>query len=110
MDTVELVNQIEEFNALSEFMEDDQLTRALALVVKLLTTPDVPPKKAVNLITELQAMSAKFAILATWYTTIEKGRAGSDEYKKKNVYYTMKESIDKLVDALKYSARMAAYV
>jgi hypothetical protein len=50
-------------------------------------------------------MSAKFAILATYYTTIAKGPSGSVNNTKKNVYYTMKESIDKIVDALKYLAR-----
>lgn len=50
-------------------------------------------------------MSAKFGVMATWYTTVQKGPAGSSNNIKKNVYYTMKDSLDKLVDALKYVAR-----
>jgi hypothetical protein len=61
--------------------------------------------QAVALIGKLQAMSAKFAVLATYYTTIAKGPSGSVNNTKKNVYYTMKDSIDKMVDALKYVAK-----
>jgi hypothetical protein len=50
-------------------------------------------------------MSAKFGMLATYYTTIAKGPSGSINNTKKNVYYTMKDSLDKLVDSLKYLAR-----
>ena len=39
---------------------------------------------------------------ARYYTTFLKGGENS---KKKNTYYTAAESIDKLVDALKYAAR-----
>jgi hypothetical protein len=42
---------------------------------------------------------------ARYYTTFEKG---GDASKKKNTYYTAADTIDKLVDALKYSARFGA--
>jgi hypothetical protein len=67
--------------------------------------PDIPSSQAVVLISKLQAMSAKFGVLATWYTTVEKGPSGSVNNTKKHVYYTMKDSIDKLVDSLKYVAK-----
>jgi len=54
--TLELISSITEFNDLHEYMKDDQLDKALAIV-------------------------------------------------KKNIYYSAKESIDKLVDALKYVVR-----
>jgi hypothetical protein len=50
-------------------------------------------------------MSAKFGILATYYSTLAKGSSGTPNNVKKNIYYTMKDSIDKLVDSLKYVAR-----
>jgi hypothetical protein len=40
--------------------------------------------------------------LARYYTTLEKGETAS---KKKNVYYTVSDSIDKLVAALKYGMK-----
>ena len=103
--TLDYINQVTEFNDLHEFMKDEDLDEALALVVKIMMKPDIPSVQAVALISKLQAMSAKFAILATYYTTVAKGPSGSINNTKKNVYYTMKESTDKMVDALKYVAR-----
>ena len=48
--TLELISSITEFNDLHEYMGDDQLDRALAIVVKLLMNPDVPSAKAPYLI------------------------------------------------------------
>lgn len=103
--TLELINKITEFNDLHEYMNDDQLDKALSIVVKLLMNPDVPASKAPQLIIELQAMSTKFSILAAVYSTIAKDKAGTVNNNKKNIYYSAKESIDKLVDALKYVVR-----
>lgn len=103
--TLELISDITEFNDLHEFMKDDQLDKALAIVVKLLMKPDVPTAKAPQLIVELQALSTKFAILASVYSTIAKDKAGTENNNKKNIYYSVKESIDKLVDALKFVVR-----
>lgn len=102
---VDLMNQIAEFNKINEFMEDEELEKALVMVVKIISRPDVPPQSAVVAINTLQAFATKFAILATWYSTVEKDRAGTVNNTKKQVYYTMKEALDKLVDGLKYSAR-----
>jgi hypothetical protein len=103
--TLELISSITEFNDLHEYMKDDQLDRSLAIVVKLLMNPDVPAAKAPHLIIELQAMSTKFAMMASVYSTIAKDKAGTVNNNKKNIYYSAKESIDKLVDALKYVVR-----
>ena len=102
---LELISDITEFNDLHEFMKDEHLDKALAITVKLLMNPDVPAAKAPQLIIELQAMSTKFAMLAAVYSTIAKDKAGTANNNKKNVYYSAKESIDKLVDALKYVVR-----
>lgn len=103
--SLELISSITEFNDLHEFMKDDHLDRTLAIVVKLLMNQDVPSSKAPYLIIELQAMSTKFAVLASVYSTILKDKAGTENNNKKNIYYSVKESIDKLVDALKYVVR-----
>ena len=105
VNTLELINSITEFNDLHEYMKDSQLDKALAIVVKLLMNPDVPAAKAPMLIIELQAMSTKFSMMASVYSTIAKDKAGTTNNNKKNIYYSAKESIDKLVDALKYVVR-----
>jgi hypothetical protein len=103
--TLDYINQVTEFNDIHEFMQDADLDEAMAIIVKIMMKPDIPSVQAVALIGKLQAMSAKFGMLATYYTTIAKGPSGSINNTKKNVYYTMKDSLDKLVDSLKYLAR-----
>jgi hypothetical protein len=98
--TVELLNKVTQFNDISEYMNDEELTKALVIVAKLISNPDLPPAKATLLITQLQSYSAKFAMLAAWYSHVKK-----DDRAKKNMYYAMREAVDKLVDALKYNVR-----
>jgi lipopolysaccharide biosynthesis protein len=102
---LELISEITEFNDMHEFMQDEQLDRAMEIVIKLIAKPDVPVSYATRLIVELQALSTKFAMLAAYYATIAKDRAGTANNNKKNIYYSTKEAIDKLVDSLKYAAK-----
>jgi hypothetical protein len=102
---IDIISEITEFNDMKEFMGDPDLDYALDLIIKLITKPDVPSSKAPDLIIKMQALSAKFAMLSRFYTTFEKG---GENAKKKNVYYTAEEAINRLVDALKYSARYGA--
>lgn len=97
--TLELVSQVQEFLDLHEFMNDDDLDTALGFVIKLIAKPDVPAALAPELIVKLQAISAKMGMMASYYTNVGK------DSKKKNVYYSMRDNLDKLVDALKYAAK-----
>lgn len=99
---IELVSEVTEINDISEFMSDKDLDEAMSLILKLIVKPDVPAMKAPELIIKLQAISAKLSIMSRYYTTFEKG---TEAAKKKNVYYTTADAINKLVDAIKYSAR-----
>ena len=98
--TLELVAQVDEFNKVSELINDDQLTEALAIVVKLMFNPDIPPAKAVGLIVQLESYAAKFAMLASYYTNVDKS-----DRAKKNLYFSAKDAVQRLVDALKYTAK-----
>jgi hypothetical protein len=98
----DVISELTEFNDISAYMNDKDLDEALALVIKLIVRSDVPAAKAPELIVKLQAMSAKFQMLARYYTSFEKGvEAG----RKKNVYYTASDAIDKLTSAMKYTMR-----
>lgn len=104
--SLQLVSSITEFNRLHDFMSDEQLDRAMEIVVKLIVNQGkIPPIKAVPLIVELQALSTKFALASADYATFDAGAAKSVQAHKKNVYYSAKEAINKLVDALKISAK-----
>jgi len=100
--TIELISQITEFNDIKEFMQDEDLDEALALIIKLIAKPHVNAMQVPDLINKMQSLAAKFAVMSRFYTTFEKG---GDSSKKKNVYYTAEDAINKIVDALKYSAR-----
>ena len=66
---LEFISTITEFNDLHEFMRDDQLDRAMIAIINIIAKPDIPAAKAHILIVELQAISAKFGILASYYST-----------------------------------------
>lgn len=102
--TIELINEVAEFADISEIMNDDQLTDALGIIVKLMMTPDVPPQRAVGLIVQLEAYAAKFKMLASYYTNVKK-----DDRARKNLYYSANEAVQRLVDSLKYSAKLGSY-
>lgn len=98
--TIDILNNISDFNELSEYMQDDEITQSLVAIAKLIAKPDIPPDKAARLIVQVQAYSAKFAMLASWYANVKK-----DDRAKKNIYYSAREALDKLADALKYTVR-----
>jgi hypothetical protein len=102
---LELISDVTEFNDLHDLMKDEQLDRALAIIVKLIMNPDIPSAKAPMLIIELQAISAKLSVLAAYYTTVARDKTGTLNNHKKNIYFSAKAAIDRLVDALKYAAR-----
>lgn len=98
--TLELLNSVSEFTDISEYMQDEELENALAIVAKIIINPDIPPAKATSLIVQLQAYSTKFAMLASWHAHVNKS-----DRAKKNIYYSARDAIDRLVDSLKYSTR-----
>ena len=102
--TLELVNEVAEFSDISEFMDDKELTEALALIVKLMMNPDVPPQKAVGLIVQLEAYAAKFAMLSSYYTNVKK-----DQRAKKNLYFSARDAVQRLCDSMKYAAKAGGY-
>jgi hypothetical protein len=103
LETIEHKTTIEQINGLAEiadYMEDEELTTALAFIAKLIIKPDIPLNVATVEIVRLQAIAAKMSFKATWLTNVEKG-----DRAKKNIYYTAAEAINNLVSALKYITR-----
>lgn len=104
-EVLEHVSTITEFNDLSDFMKDEELDYLLASVIKLMAKDSLSVPTAANLIVKLQAYSAKMGINAGYYAHLNRGGAGTENAKKKNVYYTMNDKIDRVVDALKIYVR-----
>ena len=95
--TIDQLNWVQE---IADYMNDDDLSDALAMVAKLIIKPDIPLQVATIEIVRLQAISAKMQFKATWLTNVDKG-----DRAKKNIYYTAAEAINQLVSALKYITR-----
>lgn len=103
-ETLKVLSSVVEFNEIHKFMEDEQVDRALELIAKCMYAPaEVPPQRISELIIELQALASKFAVLATYYSGI--GKDGTKQVQKKNLYFTLKDTIQELVNALKYHSR-----
>ena len=103
LDYSDIISSVDYLRLLSEEMDDEDLTAALALVMSFVRKPDVPPEAAKDAIVQLSAISAKFATGAVYFKTFGKG---SDEARmKKDVYYSMKEALNSLVDSVKYIIR-----
>jgi hypothetical protein len=95
--TIDMLNGLSE---IADFMEDEELTKALVTISKLVLRPDIPMNVAVIEIVRLQAIAAKMSFRATWMVNVDKG-----DRAKKNIYFTAAESINNLVSALKYIIR-----
>jgi len=102
--TLELVQQVDEFQKISDLMVDDDLNEVLAVIVKMMVNPDIPPNKVATTIVRLEAFAAKFSMLASYYTNVDKTKRD-----KKNLYYSLTEATRRLVDALKYMAKDKVY-
>ena len=95
--TLEAVNGLYK---IADYMNDDELTKALEFIAKLILKPDIPFNVASVEIVRMQAIAAKLALEASWMTNVDKS-----DRSKKNLYYTAAAEIDKVVASLKYLVR-----
>lgn len=95
--TAEILNEVAGFAEVAGYMDDPEFTKALEMIVKVMANPDIPPHKARSLIVWCDALASKFAMLASYYAHIKR-----DDRAKKNMYFTGKESMQRMSDALKY--------
>lgn len=102
---LEAISRIDALVELESFLDDKDVEDAIDLVMRLIANPDVSPQKAPPLIVKVQALSARFQLEASTYTYLIKGKAGTDEYKKKGLYFSLADALEKLANSLKYLAR-----
>lgn len=105
IDTSEFPADIaKELLQMSQNMDDPEINEAIGMVVALLENPDVAVAGVSRTIVKLEALAAKFGMMATHYKTF--GKAGDTERYKKDTYYTMREHCQRLADSLKYVVRV----
>lgn len=92
-----MLDQINDLYEISEFMEDDELKKALEFIAKVILRPDIPLEVVALEIVKLQAIGAKCAMKATYMANVVK-----TDRPRKNMYFTASAEIDKLVSSLKY--------
>lgn len=103
--SLEYISNIQDLMDLNDFMEDEQFGEALDLAVKCIAKPDLPPAAAKKALVQMQAWAFVFRMKGQTYMTIKKGKSGSEENHKKNVYFSVSEQCRDLATALKYLAR-----
>ena len=91
------LEQVNDLYEIAEFMEDDELTKALEFIAKLMFKPDIPLDVARVEIVRMQAIAAKMQMKATFMANVDKSNRA-----KKNQYFTAAAEIDKVVAALKF--------
>jgi len=100
---LQIISDIAEFAKIQEFMEDENVDRALVKLTRILSNRDIPGIQIARQIVDCQALSAYFGIQARYYMGI--GKNEPDHANKKNIYMTLKEAFNDLAQALKYIER-----
>jgi hypothetical protein len=82
------------------YMDDEDLSKTLDLVVRIIANPNIPPQKVAVLCTQLEAYALKFRLMFVGYMSYKKGTTEANM--KKNHYKELYTGLDRLVDSLKY--------
>lgn len=102
---LEHLSNIQDLMDLSDFMDNPELTEAMELAVKCIAKPDMPPVVARKALLKMQGFAFQFRMQAATFTYIHKGKAGTDENVKKNIYFAASEQCHELAQTLKYIAK-----
>lgn len=102
---LERISEVQDLMDLNTFMDDEDFQKALGLALKCIAKPDLPPAVARIALVQMQGYAFKFRMQGQAYMTIKKGRAGTDENMKKNVYFSISEQAHELAQTLKYISR-----
>lgn len=97
-----------ELTLLNDYMHDDTLEEMINLAIKCLANPNMKPETAERLLVQFQSANFKFGLMAATFMTIKKGKTGTEENNKKNIYYTAADLCDKMAASLKYIVRRNA--
>lgn len=96
---------VDELSALNDLVDDEDISEAIQIILNLISKPDVPPAAARTLVVKLQALSSKFSMMAFFYRTLGYDKTKESKFKK-DAYYSMRDTLEKLADAMKYLARI----
>lgn len=89
--------------AIAEKLDNRDVTQTIALILRLITKPDIPANIATPYIVKLAACAAEFKLTAKLYATEWKGK--DDARVMKEMYFTLSEHAGEVAQALKYVTR-----
>lgn len=92
-----MLDKIDDLYQIAEYMDDEELKKALEFIAKVILKPDIPLEIVALELVKLQAIAAKCAMKATYMANVDKS-----DRARKNLYYTAAAEIDKVVSSLKY--------
>lgn len=99
------LSNIQDLVDLADFMDDQDFTDACELAMKCVAKPDLPPASAKTALVKMQGYAFMFRMKGQVFMTIKAGKTGTEENKKKNVYFSLSEQCDKMAQTLKYLLR-----
>lgn len=99
---LELLSSNADINDLHNFMNDEDFAHANELVLRCISNPHPTHATIRQALLLMQAYAFKFRMQSKLYDSLKKGRAGTDENMKKNIYYSASEQCHELAQTLKY--------
>lgn len=99
------LSNIQDLMDLSDFMDDPDFTEALELALKCIAKPDLPPANARRALMKMQGYAFMFRMKGQVYMTIKADKSGTDNNKRKNVYFSVSEQCNLMAQTLKYLMR-----
>jgi len=99
---LELISANQDIRDLHEFMDDEDFSVANELVLRCIADPQPSHATVRQALLLMQAYAFKFKMQGKKYDSLQKGRAGTPENIKKNVYYSVSEQAHELAQTLKY--------
>jgi len=101
---LEYVSQVTELNEISKYLQDDTLDEAMDFIIKtVMNQKDIPPTQIPKLIWKVSGISGVLKMKAKYYMLF--GKEDPEASRKKNVFLTCAEALDKIVDSMKYMAK-----
>lgn len=102
LEGVRLLSGVQDLSDLGSFMDDEDFSLACELALKCIANPQMPHAAVRDALLLMQAWAFTFRMKGQVFMTIKKGKAGTDENVKKNVYFSVSEQCHELAQTLKY--------
>lgn len=102
---LEHLSNIQDLMDLNDFMEDEKFGEAMELALMCIANPNITVNTARKALLLMQGYSLYFKNRGNVYMTIKQGKAGTENNKRKNAYFSMASECHEMAQTLKYLSR-----